>query len=421
MIEKIILSKKNIKDYKSVAGAGVINQLKKNAKSLKGKRIIHINSTPRGGGVAEILNNLVPLERSLGINASWFSFKAPKRFFKITKKIHNALQGEKINLSVSEKKFYLNINKKLAKELNKIPADLFIIHDPQPLAIILSFNNKPMVARIHLDLSAPNKKVFSLILPILRQYRKIIISLKEFIPKGINKSKVSIIPPAIDPLDAKHVDISKKKARKILSKFGVNFDKPLISQVSRFDPWKDPLGVIDAYYLAKKKIPDLQLILLGLFLEQDDPQAKVIFEKVKKKAKGNSDIFLFSNPKILKDKKISNNTFVNAVQRGSDLILQKSIKEGFGLTATEAMWKSKTVIGGTAYGLKLQIQNNKTGFIVKNSQEAAQKIVKLLNDKSLRRKIGQQAHLSVKKKYLITRLLNDHLKLYKTLIDADDS
>ncbi|MEE8131454.1 MAG: glycosyltransferase [Candidatus Paceibacterota bacterium] len=416
MIKKVSLSKKNIKDYKSVAGATIIRQLKKNSRALKGKRIVHINSTPRGGGVAEILSSLVPLQQSLGIKASWFSFDAPKRFFKITKKIHNGLQGKKNNLTNKEKDFYSAINWNLAQKLKNIPADLFIIHDPQPLAIILFFRQKPMIARIHLDLSTPNKKVFSWILPILAQYDKIIVSLKEFAPKGISKKKILIVPPAIDPLNAKHAPVSKKKARKILSKFGINPNKPLIAQVSRFDHWKDPLGVIDAFRLAKEKIPELQLILLGLFLEKDDPQSREVFKEVKNKAKCCSDIFLFSDPKKLENKKIDNDTFVNAVQCGSDLILQKSIKEGFGLTATEAMWKWKTVIAGTAAGLKLQIQNNKNGFIVKNPKEAARIIVRLLKNPKIRKKIGRQARLSVKKKYLITRLLNDHLKLYNAFI-----
>lgn len=416
MIKKVFLSKKNIKDYKSVVGAKIIRQLKKNSQALKDKRIVHINSTPRGGGVAEILSNLIPLELSLGINASWLTFKAPKKFFKITKKIHNGLQGKKNNLTNKEKDFYLAINRNLAQKLKDIPADLFIIHDPQPLAAILSFHQKPMVARIHLDLSTPNKKVSSLVFPILAQYDKIVVSLKESVPNIKPKSKTVIIPPALDPLDLQHIPISGKKARKILSQFGVNPNKPLIAQVSRFDPWKDPLGVIEAFRLAKEKIPELQLILLGLFLEKDDPQSREVFKQVKNKAKCCSDIFLFSNPKILKKFNLDNDTFVNAVQCGSDLILQKSIKEGFGLTATEAMWKGKAVIGGTAAGLKFQIQNNKNGFIVKNSQEAAQKIVKLLNDKKLRQKIGKQARLSVKKKYLITRLLNDHLKFYNEII-----
>ncbi len=416
MIEKVYLSKKNIKDYKSLVGTEIIKQIEKDARFLKGKKIIHISSVSRGGGVAEILSNLIPLKRSLGIKASWFTFKAPKRFFEITKKIHNGFQGEKVNLNEKEKNFYLSINKKLANELKKIPADLFVIHDPQPLASILFFHKKPMIARIHLDLSTPDKEISTWIYPILKQYDKVVVSLKEFKPKNIANNKIFIMPPALDPLDYQHIPISEKKAREILSKFNINPNKPLIAQVSRFDPWKNPLGVIEAFNLAKEKMPELQLILLGLSLAKDDPQSEEVFEQVKNKTKDCSDVFLFYDPKEFENKKIDNDVFVNAVQCGSDLILQKSIKEGFGLTATEAMWKSKVVIAGTAIGLKLQIQNNKNGFIVKNPEQAAKLIIKLLKNPKIKEKIGYQAHLSVKKKYLITRLLSDYFKLYNEII-----
>ncbi|MDP1629628.1 MAG: glycosyltransferase [bacterium] len=412
-LTKVVLEKKDIKDYEKFLSPEKSAGLKSLAKKLAGKKVVHINATAQGGGVAEILQSLVPFQRGLGIDADWFSISAPGRFFEITKKIHNGLQGKKSRWSADELNFYFFVNKKLAGVLRRLKFDLAVIHDPQPMALIEFCHPAPMISRIHIDLSTPDLRLLSFFLPYLGQYEKIIFSLKEFIPREIPEDKTAIIRPAIDPLISKNKVLPRAKARKILMELGVNPQKPIIAQISRFDPWKDPMGVIDAYYAAKNLIPDLQLILLGLNIAKDDPECVRVFQRVKKHAKGDPDIYLFYDPSKIP---FSNSTMVNAVQSGSDIILQKSIREGFGLTVTEAMWRGKPVIGGDAAGIKCQIDDQKNGFIVKAGGEAAEIIIDLLKHPEKARKIGLRARRTVKNKFLITRLAKDHLELYREVL-----
>jgi len=408
ILEEVSVKRRGINSYKKVVGNEVVADLKKLTHPLKGKRVLHINSTAKGGGVAEILHSLVPLQRSLGIDSRWFVVNPPAKFFEITKKFHNALQGAKIKFSKSELDYYLKINKKFGEALKEIEADLFIIHDPQPLAAWhYAGRFEPAISRIHIDLSTPNKKLLEFLLPFLNEYDKVIFSLNKFVPKGLPESKVAIIPPAIDPLAPKNKSMNLKTARKVLVGLGVDVKRPIIAQVSRFDPWKDPVGVINAYRLARKKIKGLQLILLGNATAKDDPESAVVTQGVKKHAGGDPDIHLVN---------IDSDILVNAVQTGADIILQKSIREGFGLTATEALWKGKPVIAGNVGGLALQIDNPHNGILVEKSSTAAEAIVKLFNDKGLAAKMGREAHRSVLKNYLITRLLKDHHRLYQSII-----
>ena len=408
ILEEVLVKKKNINKYRRVVGAEVIGDLKSFSSPLKGKRVVHINSTANGGGVAEILMSLVPLQRSLGVDSRWFVVNPPAKFFEITKKFHNALQGANIKFSKSELDYYLKINKQFGRALKDIKADLFVIHDPQPLASWhFAGRLEPAIARIHIDLSTPNKQLLKFLLPYLNEYDKVIFSLNSFVPKGLPVSKVAIIPPAIDPLVPKNEPMNLKAARKVLAGLGIDIERPIVAQVSRFDPWKDPTGVINAYRLAKKKIVGLQLILLGNATAKDDPESAMMIEKVKKHAGEDPDIHLVN---------VDNNMLVNAVQTGADIVLQKSIREGFGLTATEALWKGKPVIAGNVGGLALQIDNPHNGILVEKSTTAAEAIVKLFNDKSFAAELGREAHKSVLKNYLITRLLRDHHRLYRSLI-----
>jgi len=244
-------------------------------------------------------------------------------------------------------------------------------------------------------------------------YDKIVLSSKEFIKKEIKK-KVVVFPPAIDPLMPKNQPLDLTAAKGILKNYGIDTSRPLISQVSRFDPWKGFPEVIEAYLLAKKKIPGLQLAMVGFFLALDDPEAAKIYKLVKSKSEKNPDIFLFSDPQMLGSLKVDD--FVNAIQVGSDVILQNSIREGFGLTVAEAMWKGKAVIGGNVGGIKLQIQNGENGFLVSNSKELAKRIIQLIKNPGLAKKLGETARETVKEKFLIPRLLRDYLKLFKELV-----
>jgi trehalose synthase len=393
------------------------------AKRIQAKKIIHLNSTQLGGGVSELLRSQVPLERSLGLDSHWFIIKAPLRFFKVTKKIHNLLQGEPGRLNETEKYFYLKwLYSKIAPSFKKLIAqekpDIVIIHDPQPLPLIKYVPNPLIkrgtpILRLHIDLSCPNPSILKFLQPLIEKYQLVIFSHATYRPSWLPARKSKIIIPAIDPFTDKNQSMKKSEAEKILALYNINTDQPIVAQVSRFDPWKDPLGTLQAYYLAKNKIPQLQLILAGLFQAYDDPQAVEMFTKVQKQTKGDPDVFLFSDPRKLKE--ISNDLFINAVYTASTVIIQKSIKEGFGLCVTEAMWKGKAVVGGQTKGIALQIEDGKNGFLVSSPEEAAQYLIHLLENQSLRKKLGQAAHQTVKNKFLISRLVLDHLKIYTQL------
>lgn len=409
-LQRCRFGSKNLNKYRQFITKSQLNLIKETAKSIGDKKIIHLNSTAKGGGVAEILKSLVPLMQNVGINCEWYSIKAPVKFFTITKRIHNGLQGANVKISQQDFNYYLKINKQIGRLLSFLDFDLIVIHDPQPLAIINFLHKSPAIARIHLDLSTPNRKLLSLFKPLINEYEAIVFSLEQFIPQGITKEKTVIIEPAIDPLNPKNITFSKNRYQDIIYRVGVDPQKPIITQVSRFDPWKDPLGVIKAYFIAKEKIKDLQLVFVGLFIEKDSPDAQKVYRRAVNFAKGDPDIHLFFEEKQLP---IKNDDLVNAFQSGSDIIIQKSIREGFGLTVTEAMYKGKIVIGGDAGGIKRQIENGQNGFIVKSPRQAARLFIKILENPQRYQKVGRRAYLSVKNRYLITRLLLDHLLLYK--------
>jgi len=417
MLKKVQIQEKNINDYREFISDDLMLEIKKLSENLRGKKIVHINATsqPGGGGVAEILHSLVPLMRDLKIDAEWHTINPPEDFFSITNKIHNGLQGKEVELSKAEKEFYIEQSKKMSAEIEKLNARLYVIHDPQPLlAPYFSKKIQPAISRIHIDLSSPNPDVWNFIFPYFKSYQKIILSVHEFINGNLPKERVTIFPPAIDPLISKNSPLKKEYARMILENLGINPSQPIISQVSRLDPFKDPIGVIKSFYLAKKNIPNLQLILLAEDLAKDNPYSKKIFQEVKKYTQGDPDIFLFYDPKKIE---CDNDTLVSAVQTASDIIIQKSIKEGFGLTVTEAMWKSKSVIAGRVGGIKIQIRDGYNGYLVSTIEHCASRIEELIKDKSLRETFGRRAKESVAKNFLIPRLLRDHLKIAGEVVE----
>jgi len=415
MLPYIETSTKKLAAYRGIISDKLFEEIKDLARDFKGLRVTMINSTPRGGGVAEILESLIPLMKGLGIDAHWHVIPPGRNFFSLTKKIHNALQGKEYFLSFQYRRLYQRYTEMSAKLMLDMKSDIWVLHDPQPIGIIHYLPNfHPSISHIHIDTSNPNKETWHFIESFLLRYDRIIFSTKGFVYRTIPKKKAVVFPPAIDPLSSKNKSLSFKTAKEILESFRIDPKKPLITQVSRFDSWKDPLGVIKTYYLAKKQIPDLQLALVGLFLAHDDPEAIKVFKEARKWAEGDPNIFLFSDPEELGSLKV--NIFVNAFQTGSDVILQKSIKEGFGLTVTEAMWKKKAVIGGKVGGIKIQIENGKNGFLVSSSEEAAKRTVQLLQNPKLARKMGEAAYETVKEKFLMPRLLRDYLKLFKELV-----
>lgn len=416
-LPKVSTSTKLIGEYRRLIPKDQYRDILRFSKKLKKNlRVVHINATPKGGGVSEILKSLVPLMQGVGINAEWYVVPPKEEFFEVTKSIHNALQGKRGKFFTNDKKkIYLSHNRTIARLMQKIKADIWIIHDPQPLAVVnyLKHNSSPMIARMHIDTSHPNKDMWNFVGPILNKYDRVIVTMPEFVPPDFPRDKIKIFYPAIDPLTEKNKKMRIETAELILEGFGVNITKPLLVQVSRFDPWKDPLGVIDAYYKAKNKIPDLQLAFIGLMIATDDPEAVRIFEKVKRYAKGDPDIFLFSDPAQIKALSVS--TFVNAFQTAADVVVQKSIREGFGLVVTEAMWKSKPVVGGNVGGIKHQVVDGESGFLVNSSDEAAGRIVELFNNIEFNKKMGRKAKKRVRENFLMPRLLLDYLKLFDEL------
>lgn len=412
MLPQVKTKTQKLERYKDIIPDSLFEQIRSLAPKFKGLRVVHLNSTPRGGGVAEVLKSLVPLMKGVGVEAEWHTIPSREDFFEITKKIHNALQGKKYGFLKSDQKKYLEYIKEIAEMAQEIKADVWVLHDPQPAGIIKFLPEiKPAISHIHIDTSFPDKKTWAFIKDILKKYDKIIFSAKEFLQPTLDKEKIEIFPPAIDPLTEKNKELSFRRAKLILESFGLDPQKPLVCQVSRFDPWKDPIGVIKAYKIAKKKVPNLQLAYAGLFLSHDDPEAMRIFQKAEQESKDDPDIFLFSNPDRLGSLRVD--TFVNACQTGSDIVLQKSIKEGFGLTVSEAMWKGRPVIGANVGGIKLQIENNKNGFLVSSVEEAGARIVELLKNKELSSKLGRAAKETVRQKFLMPRLLYDYLNLFK--------
>ena len=389
----------SLNDYADIVGKKYIEQLKKLALTLKKKSVVMVNSTKEGGGVAEILHRLVPLLNELGIETEWKIINGNREFFNITKNIHNALQGQKICFTKEMLDYYLEINKKNSENF-EFNEDFVFIHDPQPLALINYFNkNKSKwIWRCHIDLSKPDLNLWKFLKQYLLKYDASIFSIAKF--SRVLPHPQYLVAPSIDPLSDKNKVLTKEEIENAISFFQINLDKPIILQVSRFDRFKGHEGVIKAYRMVKKEI-NCQLILAG-GEASDDPEGKAVFEEVLNEAGNDPDI------KILMLKPDSN-IEINALQRISDVIIQNSSKEGFGLVVTEAMWKEKPVIGGAVGGITIQILNHQNGFLIHSIDGAAFRIRYLLNRRHISEKMGKLAKKYVLQNFLITRHLRDYL------------
>ncbi len=408
MLEQVPIQPKSIKDYQGIVNDDLIEEIYFLANKLTGLRILHINATRFGGGVAEILNNYIPLLQDLWVGTVWQTIVADERLFEVTKSFHNGLQGKECQIDSKAKKIYEKFSTTNANLLEG-DWDVVVVHDPQPLAVpyFKGGNKTKWLWRCHIDASDAEPNVWLFLNPYLKVYDGAIFSLESFIPDNFPIKKRYIVPPAIDPLSEKNKIINKKLAFSIVQSHGVNVDKPFITQVSRFDPWKDPLGVIEAYSLAKKYNKDLQLILIGA-MANDDPEGWDIYKQVLDKSKKDKDIFVFTNLDDLD---------INAFQTASDIIIQKSIKEGFGLTVSEAMWKENLVIGGDTGGIRLQIIDSITGILVNSVEECAEKIVYSLKNPEVKQNISVKAKEHVRNNFLLPRLLRDELKIYTELLE----
>ncbi len=404
-----------LQNYKNIVGEGVLYQLQQIAKSLNNIRILHINSTPQGGGVAEILEKLVPLSQALGLDATWEVIKGDLDFFQCTKTFHNALQGKRSSIPESYLRKYEEINainsEMLKEKLQE--ADIVFIHDQQPAALIDHFPKRKgkWIWRCHVDASHPDRHVWKYLRKFIEKYDASIFSLDEFAQQLPHP--IYLIPPSIDPLSDKNCDLSQEEINEVYVRFNIDPERPMILQVSRFDRFKDPLGVIESYKLAKKFKPQLQLVLAGGGAP-DDPEGDQILREVQSAAAGDSDIKILFLP-------ADSHRAINALQRAAHIVLQKSTKEGFGLTVTEALWKKKPVIGGNVGGIKLQVVNYHTGFLVNTPEGAANRIRYLLQYPEKSQAIGETGRQFVKENYLITRHLAEYLTLMVTLLRPESN
>lgn len=405
----VAISKASLDEYAQVVGEAEIEEIKGFAEGLVGKSVCHINSTSFGGGVAEILHRMVPLMRDVGLNAEWRVMEGSDDFFRVTKAFHNGLQGMNIPLTGDMRRTYLSLNKKNAEEPN-LDHDLVVVHDCQPAAILnyLQIRRGKWVWRCHIDLSHPNQQFIEFITPFVLKHDSSIFTMERFVQKPLKLAKTFIVPPSIDPISVKNKPLPQSLILSILDKYDVKAENPIITQVARFDPWKDPLGVIDVYRMVKKKVADVQLLLIAS-MAKDDPEGWIYYEKTARHAEEDYDIHLLS------DLNGVGNVEVNAFQRASDVVLQKSIREGFGLSVTEALWKGVPVVGGNVGGIPLQIINGETGFLIGSVEEAAEKTLYLLEHLHEAKEMGRKGREHVLKNFLITRHLKDYLRLFSSI------
>jgi trehalose synthase len=408
MLQPVAVAHKHLSDYTSLVGRPLAEEIRARAEPLKGKRILHVSATAFGGGVSEILYSLVPMMIDVGLDCEWHVIYGREEFFNATKVMHNALQGNPQDLSGEEWEIWRRFNEINAQDLSD-GWDLVIVHDPQPAALcsLVRDKSRHWVWRCHIDLSTPNPGTLENLLPYINHYPVAVFHVEKYVPSGLT-ARPCIAPPAIDPLAPKNMAFSPEDAVYICEQFGIDIDRPLLCQVSRFDPWKDPLGVIDAYRIVKQKRPDVQLALVGS-MATDDPEGWDFFNATVAHADGDPDIHILNN---------LNNVGaieVNAFQSHTDVLIQKSTREGFGLTVSEALWKARPMIGGNVGGIPLQIKDGETGFLVSSVEECAARALDFLADPGLGKRLGLAGKDMVRRRFLTPRLLRDWLALFGEL------
>jgi len=399
-----------IDKYAAVTGPAVIEQLKQLARPLKGMRVVHVNSTRVGGGVAEILHKMIPLMNDLGIQTSWEVIEGNDDFYACTKMMHNAIQGNQLKIPERLLDVYEKTNQQNAEQLQGTlrDADVVFIHDPQPAAILNQIDDRKgkWVWRCHIDANKPLRSVWKYLRNHIQHYDASIFSLAAFaqpLPHPI-----FLIPPSIDPLNDKNMELPEEERKAIYQDFNLDPDRLLLVQVSRFDRFKDPVGVIEAFLAAKRFVPGLQLVLAG-GEASDDPEGAQVYEEVKVAAMDEADIRVLQLPGDA-------HRTINALQNAATVIIQKSIREGFGLTVTEGMWKQKPVIGGDTGGIRLQVVNHHTGFLVNSPGGAALRIRYLLKNQGKMVEMGIKAKEFVRENFLITRHIREYLTLMLSLV-----
>lgn len=410
MLQKVETTTKSLADYVTIVGEEVIDEIKQQADVLRGARVVHINATAFGGGVAEILHTLVPLMRDVGLVAEWQVIAGSQEFFNVTKAMHNGLQGMDIAFTDEMKAIWQRQNRENAGAFEG-QYDFIVVHDPQP-AGLLHYHGRDAeehwIWRCHIDTSHPNPAFWGFIAPYIGAYNAGIFTLEQYLGPGVDYDHLAVIAPTIDPLSPKNKPLELAEACQLVGRYGIDLSRPLITQVSRFDPWKDPLGVIEAYRLVKQQMPEVQLALVGS-MASDDPEGWVYYDRVLRHAGEDFDIHVLHNFHGV------GNVEVNAFQTISDVIVQKSTREGFGLVVTEALWKGKPVVGGDVGGIPLQVIDGETGFLVSSVEACAKRILYLLRHPKESQHMGQQAREHVRHNFLSTTHLYRYLDLFLRL------
>ncbi|MDE3070345.1 MAG: glycosyltransferase [Acidobacteriota bacterium] len=411
MLQGVAVGKKPLSDYTHICGRALIDEIRELAEPLKGMRVAHISATAFGGGVSEILYTLVPLMRDLGIDCEWQVIYGREEFFNATKLMHNSLQGAQAAVSDEQWDVWWRYNEMNARELPD-GLDVCVVHDPQPAALhtLAPEKARGWVWRCHIDLSTPNPATIARLMPHIRDYPHTLFHLAAFVPDGM-RGQVNLVPPAIDPLAPKNMALSPDEASFVCAQLGIDTSRPLICQVSRFDPWKDPLGVIDAYRLVKREHPGLQLALVGS-MAHDDPEGVEFWNQTVAYADNDPDVFTLSNLNNV------GSVEVNAFQVHSAAVIQKSIREGFGLTVSEALWKARPTVAGRAGGIVTQIEDGVSGWLVDSSEQCAAACLEILADPVAARGRALVGKEAVRRRFLTPRLLRDWLALFNRLLET---
>ncbi|MDQ2939028.1 MAG: glycosyltransferase [Actinomycetota bacterium] len=412
MLQEVALGDKTLADYTHLCGRELIERIRELAGPLEGRRVLHVSATAFGGGVSEILYALVPLMRNVGLDAHWQVIMGQEEFFNATKLLHNSLQGDETTLNDEQWELFDRVNELNGRAINE-DWDVIIVHDPQPIGVrsVAAGHAKRWIWRCHIDLSEPNPAPIERLLPHMHEYDATVWHMQQYVPEGLDGNtgpEIRIVPPAIDPLSPKNMALSPEDASFVCGQFGIDIDRPLMCQVSRFDPWKDPIGVIDAYRVVTRQMPEVQLALVGS-MATDDPEGWEFFQKTFEYADSDPDI------KILNNLNNVGAIEVNAFQSQSDVVLQKSIREGFGLTVTEALWKVRPVVAGNVGGIPMQISDGESGFLVNTPQEAAARSLEILTDPALGKFLGRKGKEHTRAHFLTPRLLRDWLEMFTDL------
>jgi trehalose synthase len=391
-------------EYAPIVGEDHIAALEALAAPLRGARVMHVSATAYGGGVAEILHTLVPLMRSAGLEVEWRVMTGSEGFFAQTKQMHNALQGMELPLTPEGELLYLQTNVENAASFDN-GYDFVVVHDPQPapLRVLRAGDGGQWIWRCHIDLTAANPTYWRFLRPFVGEYDGLIFTMPAFVQPDLDQGKVAIIPPAIDPLTPKNAPMASEQAAKLLLQRGVDPGRPLLVQVSRFDPWKDPTGVIDVYRRARATCPQLQLVLLGA-MAHDDPEGLEYFQRTKDYADHDPDIHVLTN--------LGGDREVNAFQRRATVLLQKSLREGFGLTVTEGLWKARPVVASNVGGIPLQIQDGVNGYLVESTDACVARVCEIIEAPEAATQLGARGREVVRQQFLSTINLQRYLQVF---------